>query len=130
SYPRAVNFIRQAAAGLLHAHDRGIIHRDIKPANLLLDGKGAIKIVDMGLARFVDREDGLTKQFGNANFLGTVDYMAPEQAVPGASVDHRADIYSLGATLYTLVTGNTPFQGTTSQKMLAQRLHDVTPAHE
>jgi serine/threonine-protein kinase len=129
-FRRAVAYIQQAAAGLLHAHQRGIIHRDIKPANLLLDSKGTIKIVDMGLARFLDREDGLTKKFGTANFLGTVDYMAPEQAVPGASVDHRADIYSLGATLYTLVTKNTPFQGTTTQKLLAHQLHDVTPAHK
>jgi hypothetical protein len=129
-YPRAVGYVLQAAAGLQHAHERGIIHRDIKPANLLLDTSGTVKILDMGLARFVGREDGLTQQLGSAVFLGTVDYMAPEQAVPGTLVDSRADIYSLGATLYALITSTPPFQGSTTHKLVAHQMCDAVPAHQ
>jgi tRNA A-37 threonylcarbamoyl transferase component Bud32 len=129
-YPRAVGYILQAAAGLQHAHERNIIHRDIKPANLLLDRSGIVKILDMGLARFVDKEDGLTHQSGSGVFLGTVDFMAPEQAMPGKPVDSRADLYSLGATLYTLITGNTPFQGSPSQKLMAHQMRDPVAPHE
>jgi serine/threonine protein kinase len=129
-YPRAVGYILQAASGLQHAHQRNIIHRDIKPANLLLDRSGTVKILDMGLARFLDREDGLTQQLGGGQLYGTVDYMAPEQAVPGNPVDSRADIYSLGATLYTLITSSTPFPGSTTQKLVAHQLRNPVPAHK
>jgi serine/threonine protein kinase len=116
---RAAHYIRQAALGLGHAYERGLIHRDIKPGNLLVDRAGTVKVLDMGLARFFnDEEDILTKKYDDS-VLGTADYLAPEQAVDSHDVDVRADIYSLGATFYFLLTGRTPFgEGTVAQKLL------------
>jgi serine/threonine protein kinase len=100
----AANYVRQAAIGLQHAYQAGLIHRDIKPGNLLLDRNGTIKILDMGLSRFYNDEDSvLTK-----DVVGTLDYLAPEQARDSHSVDIRADIYSLGGTFYYLLTGRSP----------------------
>jgi serine/threonine protein kinase len=114
----AINCILQAARGLGYAHAQGIIHRDIKPANLLRDVAGIVKIADLGIARLnslaSDTEPtaahGLTQTGG---MLGTVDYMAPEQAVDSTKVDGRADIYSLGATLYFLLVGEPPYPAQT-----------------
>src|SRR5262249_46322654 len=84
---------------------------DIKPGNVLVDRCGTVKILDMGLARFFhDEEDILTKKY-DENVLGTADYLAPEQALDSHGVDIRADIYSLGATFYFVLTGRTPFNG-------------------
>src|SRR6185436_18880149 len=89
----AANVVAQAAAGLEHAHQRGLVHRDIKPANLLVDLKGTVKILDMGLAKFTP-ESRPTPGFAHDDqILGTADYLAPEQAANPRSVDHRADIY-------------------------------------
>jgi eukaryotic-like serine/threonine-protein kinase len=106
----AADCIRQAALGLQHAHERaGIIHRDIKPGNILIDRTGVVKVLDLGLARFFhDNDDRLTKEF-DEKVLGTADYLAPEQVADGNRVDIRADIYSLGATFYFLLTGQPPF---------------------
>ncbi len=116
---RACHYIRQAAIGLDHAHRAGLVHRDIKPGNILVSRDGAVKILDLGLARFFnDDEDVLTRKF-DENVLGTADYLAPEQAIDSHTVDIRADIYSLGATFYYLLTGKTPFgEGTVAQKLL------------
>jgi len=118
----ALRLIGQAARGLAHAHGQGVIHRDIKPGNLLIDSGGAVKILDMGLARLnADLEVGeeLTELTQSGRVMGTVDYMAPEQAVDAKRVDHRADIYSLGCTLFFLVAGRgmSP-EGTLTQKLL------------
>ena len=106
----AVEYIRQAACGLQYAHEEGLVHRDVKPANLMLDTKGTIKILDLGLALDGDddEEGGLTKQH-DEKVLGTADYLAPEQSKNSHSADPRSDIYALGCTLYYLIVGRAPF---------------------
>jgi serine/threonine protein kinase len=116
---RAAHYIRQAALGLAHAHEAGLVHRDIKPGNLLLDRQGTVKLLDMGLARFFREDTGaFVKEYEAGYVIGTADYVAPEQVVD-SRVDIRADIYSLGGTLYYLLVGKSPFQeGTMAQKMI------------
>ncbi|HEV3006361.1 MAG TPA: serine/threonine-protein kinase [Pirellulales bacterium] len=123
----AENF-RQAADGLAHAHRAGLVHRDIKPANLLVDDGGTVKLLDLGLARFeADDEASLTRQF-DEKVLGTVDYLAPEQAFDSHLVDTRADIYSLGCTLYFALSGHPPFPtGTLAQRMLWHQTRQPRP---
>ncbi len=116
----ACEYVRQAALGLRHAHEAGLVHRDVKPANLLVSAEGTVKVLDLGLAR-MDRDGGesLTRKFNSACVLGTADYLAPEQAMSLHDVDGRADIYSLGATLFALLTGRPPFHtGTLGQKLM------------
>lgn len=127
---RAANYIRQAAVGLEHAHQAGLVHRDIKPGNILVDRGGVVKILDMGLARFFnDQDDILTRKY-DENVLGTADYLAPEQALDSHEVDFRADIYSLGATFYFLLTGKTPLgDGTIGQKLMWLHSKQITPVH-
>jgi WD40 repeat protein len=128
---RAAHYISQAAVGLQHAHEAGLVHRDVKPGNLLLDRQGTVKILDLGLAKFF-REGGdeLTMQSEPQTMLGTVDFISPEQAL-GEDVDIRADIYSLGATFYFLLTGHKPFEeGTIAQKLLAHQMRQPTPILE
>ncbi len=129
----AADFIRQAADALEHAAEAGMVHRDIKPGNLLVDPNGAIKLLDLGLAvLFEDQADGdpLTVQY-QENVLGTADYLAPEQAIDSHNVDTRADIYSLGATFYFILTGRPPFPaGTIAQKLLAHQQREPQPVEE
>ena len=115
----------QAAEALEYAHQQGIIHRDIKPANLLIDGLGNVWITDFGLAHFHDAP-GLTH---TGDVLGTIRYMSPEQASGQRVVlDHRTDIYSLGATFYELLTLQPVFPGRTRQALLADVLnHEPRP---
>jgi hypothetical protein len=123
---RACHYIRQAALGLQHAHEHGLIHRDIKPSNLLVDRAGTVKILDLGLARFFhDKTDDLTQRYEHGP-LGTTDYMAPEQAEVSHAVDTRADVYALGCTLYHLLTGQVPFPGGTLLQKL-RRHQDTEP---
>ncbi len=124
-YNRAADYIAQVACGLHHAHDMGLIHRDIKPANCLVDGKGTVKLLDMGLARLVGDEASLTLD-NNENVLGTADYLPPEQALNSHTADQRADIYSLGCTLYFLLTGHPPFpDGTISERLLKHQVEQA-----
>lgn len=129
SIARASHYIRQAAAGLHHAYQVAhIVHRDIKPGNILVDRQGVVKILDMGLARFFhDEEEILTRKY-DENVLGTADYLAPEQALDSHDVDIRADLYSLGATFYFCLTGNTPFnEGTVAQKLIWHQTRQPKP---
>lgn len=116
---QACDYTRQAALGLQHAFERGMVHRDIKPQNLILTRDGHVKILDFGLANFVIESGraGPITEFGS--LLGTVDYIAPEQAYDAHSADIRADIYSLGYTLYHLLAGHPPFpSGDLVQKLV------------
>jgi serine/threonine protein kinase len=116
---RAAHYVRQAALGLQHAHEAGLVHRDVKPSNLLLDRAGTVKVLDLGLARFFrDEGDDLTRARGSGT-LGTARYMAPEQAENSHAVDARADVYSLGATFYFLLTGRSPSQEGTAERWQA-----------
>ena len=114
----AAEMVAQAARGLQHAHNNGVIHRDVKPANLLIDKTRVVRLLDMGLALVDDEDEQSLTMANNENVLGTADYLAPEQALNSHSVDHRADIYGLGCTLYYLLTGQPPF----SDGTLAQRI--------
>ncbi len=119
---RAVDWIIQAARGLEYAHRQGIIHRDVKLANLLLDREGTVKVLDMGLARMIGSADSMDQITSDHEVMGTYGYMAPEQAEDARRVDHRADVYSLGCSLYRLVTGKAIYQRETPVGMaLAHR---------
>ncbi len=129
----------QAARGLEAAHAKGIVHRDIKPANLMLDTSGVVRMLDLGLARLIEASGvfgpGATESLTQSgSFMGTVNYSAPEQADDAKTVDHRADIYSLGCTLHFLVAGRPPFEGDSLIKKLmahqnrpAPSLHSARP---
>jgi serine/threonine protein kinase len=128
----ACYYAREAAIGLQHAFEQGMVHRDIKPSNLIVSSKGArvfLKILDFGLAK-ATREaiagSGLTQA---GQFLGTLEYMSPEQATDASTADIRSDIYSLGCTLYFLLTGSPPFRGSLLEVLRAHECTPVAPAH-
>lgn len=140
--PDAVYYIRQAAEGLQHAFEQGLVHRDIKPSNLIVtpapigatEGKTGklprVKILDMGLARVVTPEerDAETDLTQAGVFLGTPDYVSPEQAEDATQADVRSDIYSLGGSLYFLLTGEVPFPGKTLVEKIRRALTDPPPS--
>lgn len=105
----ACEVIRQAAIGLQHVHEQGLVHRDIKPSNLMVTPDGQVKILDLGLALLGEQQDGMDELTTVGQMMGTIDYMAPEQCDDSHVVDIRADIYSLGATLFKMITGSAPF---------------------
>lgn len=112
---QAIDCIIQAARGLEYAHGEGVIHRDIKPGNLLLDRKGRVKAIGLGLARVDLEGTGEEGDFGEAltapgKIMGTFDYIAPEQTLDSHHVDHRADIYALGCTLHAMLTARPPYR--------------------
>ncbi|MFY7876039.1 MAG: serine/threonine protein kinase, partial [Pirellula sp.] len=108
-YAVAADYIAQAARGLHHAHEAGLIHRDVKPANLLVNKDGVVKVLDLGLALFSEDTDASLTMEYNDKVLGTADYLPPEQAINSHKIDSRADMYGLGCTLYFLLTGHPPF---------------------
>lgn len=114
SVSTAVDVLTQATQGLAHAHERGILHRDVKPSNLLLRTDGVIKVSDLGLARIGWSDDGPQRK---RQLMGTADFVSPEQAINPETVDTRGDIYSLGCTLYFLLVGRPPFDGSAEQKL-------------
>lgn len=149
--PRVQDYLRQAAAGLQHAHERGLVHRDIKPSNLLLTAsppshrhlgsdpaspgeyaEGLIKILDLGLARcrWVD-EDAGSSMTQDGVVMGTPDYIAPEQARSAHHADIRADLYSLGCTAYFMLVGHPPFPtGSIAEKLLKHQAKPPVPVTE
>jgi serine/threonine protein kinase len=128
----AVDYTMQVGRALDYAHSQGIIHRDIKPANLLRDASGVVKVADLGLARFNDTlgrppdEMGALTQAGQ--IMGTVDFMAPEQALGLTNIDHQADIYSLGCTLHYLLIGRPPYHGPTMMATLVKHREAPIPS--
>jgi len=115
----ALEIVKQIAAGLQKAHEKGIIHRDIKPANILISSDGVAKIVDFGLAKL----SGQTKLTKDGSTLGTVAYMSPEQT-QGVNVDHRTDIWSVGIVLYEMLSGYLPFKGDYEQAIVYSILNE------
>ena len=117
-------YARQAALGLEHAHEQGVIHRDIKPSNLLLGDDGRVRILDLGLATLIDDRDAdvnpIVSHAGGA--IGTADYMSPEQALARDELDGRSDLYSLGCVMYHLLTGSVPFPEESRVECLARRI--------
>jgi CheY-like chemotaxis protein len=143
---QACNYMRQAALGLQHAHEKGLVHRDIKPSNLLVTGltpgentapppDAVVKILDMGLALLYRQQLGPTgaaaELTGEGKWMGTIDYMAPEQWKNAHRVDIRADLYSLGCTFYHLLTGQVPFPDEGfGEKMLKHYLEEPVPVEQ
>jgi WD40 repeat protein/serine/threonine protein kinase len=141
----ACEYIRQAALGLAHAHERGMIHRDIKPANLLVaysttgqpgagnvalsegsPAQAVVKILDFGLARLANESHGDTALTQTGQIMGTADYIAPEQARDTKAADIRSDLYSLGCTLFRLLAGEVPFKGqSVMEKLMARALEEA-----
>ena len=126
---RALDFVIQAGQGIEYAHRQGVIHRDIKPSNLLLSDDGTVKVTDLGLSRVLQPDEKVTEVTKDGDgltssgmIMGTVDFMAPEQALTPRDADERADIYGLGCTLYFLATGGTVFAGDTPMaRLIAHR---------
>ncbi|HUT95375.1 MAG TPA: serine/threonine-protein kinase [Thermoguttaceae bacterium] len=128
--PDACEIVRQAALGLEAAHRQELVHRDVKPSNLMLDDEGCVKLLDLGLARLVTTAEDGPELTNSAQIVGTPDYMAPEQALQSRTVDIRADVYSLGCTLYKLLSGQAPFAAPdydTPLKKVAGHARDPIP---
>ncbi len=134
SVAAALDVLLQAALGLEHAHQQGIVHRDIKPANLLLETTGRVIVLDLGLARLEDPDEegegegeGAGRLTMPGTFLGTLEYVAPEQAVDAHDVDGRCDIYSLGCTLHYLLRGRPPYRRENAAQTLLAHCSDPIP---
>ena len=117
----ALKIITKVVRGLAHAHGAGLVHRDVKPMNILLTPAGGVKVADLGLAHDVDNHEQIAAEKGAA--VGTPYFMSPEQARGDRHIDFRSDIYALGATLYVMLTGRVPFDGTTSKEVRDKHIH-------
>src|SRR5262249_48880345 len=145
---QACDYIRQAALGLQHAHEQGMVHRDIKPSNLLL-GRAVIakatnsqplatnhqtptvKILDLGLARLEDADGATTSMTQLGCIVGSPDFMSPEQARDSHRADIRSDLYSLGCSFYYLLAGQVPFPGGTgTEKLLQHNMEEPRPLEQ
>ncbi|MBN2448280.1 MAG: serine/threonine protein kinase [Phycisphaerae bacterium] len=127
-YPEteAIDIVMQMAEALVHAHDRGFIHRDVKPKNIMLTKQRVAKLADMGLARETTDLEAAMAEAGRA--YGTPYYISPEQIRGEVNIDHRADIYSLGATFYHMITGRVPFEAPTPSAVMHKHLKEpLTP---
>lgn len=138
---RAAGYALQAARGLQYAHRHGMVHRDVKPANLLLSDDGVVKVADLGLVKIPDftesdreeKDSAVSGMAGGTDFtlqgtvVGTPAYMAPEQGIDAATVDHRADIYSLGCSLFFMLSGHPPYDGADLSKVLHQHMTEPFP---
>ncbi len=140
----AASYTLQAARGLAYAHRSGMVHRDVKPANLLLTDEGVVKVADLGLVKIPDLPEPATDGVGNTKTalsaaasgtevtmhgtaVGTPAYMSPEQSADAATVDHRADIYSLGCSLFYLLAGRPPFEGSQISEVIKNHIHQSPP---
>jgi eukaryotic-like serine/threonine-protein kinase len=121
-----VDYMAQAALGLAHAHERGIVHRDVKPSNLLLSDGGQVKVLDLGLSALMEADSRASFATAAGLIVGTANYMSPEQAV-STTVDGRSDLFSLGCTMYHLLSGRVPFPGDTLAECLALRIKGPPP---
>jgi formylglycine-generating enzyme required for sulfatase activity len=125
-WSRSLEIVRDVARGLQYAHAQGFIHRDIKPANIFITLDGMSKILDLGLSKNIDEADQSFRTLSGA-VVGTPHYISPEQATSAKSIDGRTDYYSLGATLYHLLTGEPPFSGTTLYEILSKHVNAELP---
>ncbi len=125
----AVGYILQAARGMEYAHKRHVIHRDIKPDNIMVNEEGVAKVADLGLAKQLDKEEMSVTMAGVG--MGTPVYMSPEQGKDAKNVDGRADIYSLGCTLYHMITGKIPFEGNSAYEIITKHVSEpLVPPHK
>lgn len=128
SFELVAKYISEAALGLEHAHRAGLIHRDVKPSNLIVTKSGIVKVLDLGLALFCDDVFDSDQLTNTDLVVGTADYLSPEQARQSHEVDHRADIYSLGCTMYYLICGRPPFSGGSfAQRILKHQIESPNP---
>jgi serine/threonine protein kinase len=130
----AINIVDQASKGLSYAHRHGVIHRDVKPSNLVLSGENIVKVLDLGLARLISNMQEVEGEMTDVDLtsanaiMGTTAYMSPEQAVNSKTVDARSDIYSLGCTLYYLLSGKTMYGGSGSVENILAHHHEAAPS--